>query len=97
MVKDACIVGMVGPLDSDVAQAEMPIAANAGLVMISPSNTNPGLTLRPYTRESLSVPFDTPHPAGKKTNYFRNIANDAFQMPADADFTSDRLAARRVY
>ncbi len=97
MVKDACIVGMVGPIDSDAAQPEMPIAANAGLVMISPSNTNPGLTLRPYAGESLFVPFDQLHPAGKTTNYFRDIANDAFQMAADADFTFDRLAARRVY
>lgn len=97
MVKNACIVGMVGPIDSDAAQPEMPITANAGLVMISPSNTNPGLTLRPYASESLSVPFDQLHPAGKTTNYFRVIANDAFQMTADADFTFDRLAARRVY
>jgi branched-chain amino acid transport system substrate-binding protein len=97
MVRDACVVGMVGPYTSEVAQAEMPIAARAGLAMISPTNTNPGLTLRPYAAEDLDVPFDQLHPAGTKTNYFRDVANDAFQGAADADFTFDSLAAHRVY
>ena len=98
VVKNACIVAMVGPFNSDAAQTEIPIAANAGLAMISPSNTNPGLTLRQYASESLhGVSFDQLHPAGKTTNYFRITANDAFQMTADADFTAGELAARRVY
>lgn len=97
MVRNACIVGMVGPFNGHTTEAEMPIAANAGLAMISPTNTNPGLTLRPYASETLDVPFDQLHPAGKKTSYFRTIANDAFQEAVDADFTFDRLAAHRVY
>jgi branched-chain amino acid transport system substrate-binding protein len=97
MVHNTCVVGMIGPADSRVAQLEIPVAAKAGLAMISPANTNPGLTLRPYASESLYVPFDQLHPPAKKTNYFRGIANDAFQMSVDADFTFDRLAAQRVY
>ena len=97
MVGNACIVGMVGPYESDAAQMEMPIAADAGLAMISPANTNPGLTLRPYANLALDVPFDQLHPAGKQTDYFRNVANDAFQGAVDANFTFSELAAHSVY
>ena len=100
IVKNPCIVGLVGPINSSVAQAEMPIAANAGLVMISPSNTNPGLTLRPYGAD-VQGEFDQLHPPGKPINYFRIIANDAFQGLVDADFTwntpPDGLGARSAY
>lgn len=101
MVKNTCIVGMVGPYNSKVALTEMPIAANAGLAMISPTNTNPGLTIRQYatdtpTQDANSL-FDQLHPVGKATNYFRVIASDALQPAAAADFTAGELAARRVY
>lgn len=101
MVKNACVVGMVGPWGSDTALTEMPIAANAGLAMISPTNTNPGLTLRQYASDAqpqdTNITFDQLHPAGKATNYFRVVANDSFQPAAAADFTAGELAARRVY
>jgi hypothetical protein len=38
--------------------------------MISPSNTNPGLTLRQNV-ESAGYSFDQLHPPDKKVNYFR--------------------------
>src|SRR5579862_1972419 len=40
MINTGCIVSMVGPFNSGVAAAEMPIASQNGLAMISPSNTN---------------------------------------------------------
>src|SRR5262249_61948112 len=85
MVQTPCIVGVVGPLNSSDALAEMPIAANAGLVMISPTNTNPGLTDRQYAQLG-EVDFDKLHPAGKKTNYFRICPNDVIQGKVDAYF-----------
>ena len=111
LVKNPCILGMVGPLHSDVAVAEMPIAATAGLVMISPASTNPGLTLRPYAEAQGSelasyygdqyagIPglnFDQIHPPGKPINYFRIVSNDAVQVVADANLTFD-LGAKSVY
>ena len=100
MVKNPCILGMVGPINDNVALAEMPIAANAGLVMISPANTNPGLTLRQYEGD-IPVNFNQLHPPDKPINYFRNIPNNAFQGQAAADFTwnlrPDGLGARSVY
>jgi branched-chain amino acid transport system substrate-binding protein len=87
---------MVGPFNSDVAPAEMPIAANAGLVMISPANTNPALTLRPYA-SAFGLDFDKLHPAGKPINYFRITGNDLAQGVVDANFTFVDLGARGVY
>ncbi len=95
IVQNPCIVGMVGPLNSSVARAEMPIAANAGLVMISPANTNPALTSRLYA-EIQSVNFDQLHPPDKPINYFRIAPTDAAQFVADADLTFN-LGARSAY
>jgi branched-chain amino acid transport system substrate-binding protein len=96
MVKDRCIIGMVGPWTTDVAAAEMPIAANAGLVMVSPANTRSGLTLRPYA-ELEGWNFDRLHPPGKPLSYFRVVPNDVAQGLVEADFTYDDLGARAVY
>src|SRR5262249_17765055 len=72
------------------------IAANAGLVMISPATTNPGLTLRLYAQLE-GGDFEKLHPAGKKTNYFNISPNDVIQGIVDADFAFDDLQARGVY
>jgi branched-chain amino acid transport system substrate-binding protein len=40
----ATIVGVIGTSCSDAARAAIPLISDAGLVMISPSNTDPGLT-----------------------------------------------------
>src|SRR5438876_9757859 len=44
MVSNPKVIGMVGPYNSNVARAEIPIANQAALAMISPSNTHVGLT-----------------------------------------------------
>jgi branched-chain amino acid transport system substrate-binding protein len=96
VVRNPCIVGLIGPYLSTFAAAEMPIAANAGLVMISPATTNPGLTLRPYASVS-GWDFDKLHPEGKKTNFFRIPPNDVSLGIEDADFAFDDLGVRGVY
>jgi len=96
IAQDPCTVGIVGPFVSAVAAAEMPIAANAGLVMISPSNTYPGLTLRPYA-EVDGYNFDQLHPPGKPLNYFRIAPTHVIEGVVDADFTLQTLGARSVY
>jgi branched-chain amino acid transport system substrate-binding protein len=100
MVQTPCILAMVGPLSSRVAAVEMPITARAGLTMISPANTMPGLTMRLYAAD-YQLDFDHLHPAGKETNYFRTIVNDAFQGRELADFASRQppigLGARRAF
>jgi branched-chain amino acid transport system substrate-binding protein len=96
IVQNHCMMGMVGPFMSDVAAAEMPIAANAGLVMISPTNNSSGLTLRDYAGTD-GYSFDQLHPPGKPPTYFR-IAPTLFTEGAeDAAFTFQALGARSTY
>jgi len=65
LVSDTTVAGVVGPFNSNVAQAEIPISNAAGLLQCSPANTNTGLTYPPGLR---AVPADEPrqdqlHPA----------------------------------
>src|SRR5664279_4799350 len=43
-IADPTVLGVVGPFNSNVAKAEIPLTNDAGLPQISPSNTNTGLT-----------------------------------------------------
>jgi branched-chain amino acid transport system substrate-binding protein len=96
IVQNPCMVGMVGPFLSDVAAAEMPIAANAGLVMISPTNTFSGLTLRDYaTTDGYS--FDQLHPPGRPLTYFRIAPPTLTEGAVDAAFTFQALGVRSAF
>jgi branched-chain amino acid transport system substrate-binding protein len=96
MVQNPCIVGVVGPGNSAVAVAEMPIAANANLTMVSPSTTRSGLTLRPYAKLE-GWDFDELHPTGKPPTFFRIAPSDVAQGLVAAEVAFDDLGARKVY
>jgi branched-chain amino acid transport system substrate-binding protein len=96
MARDPCVVGIVGPGNSGAALAEMPIAAQAGLVLVSPSNTRSGLTLRPYAGLA-GWDFDQLHPPDKPLSYFRVSPNDFAQALVAAKFAFGELGARTVY
>ena len=83
MATDSCILAMVGPFNSGVAGAEIPIATQAGLAMISPANTNPGLTLQQYAADN-GIVFSNLHPSGVPEYYFRIPGNDVVQGKVDA-------------
>ena len=62
-IADAAVLAMVGPFNSNVAKSEIPLTNDAGLVQISPSTTNAGLTngddakkLRTRTRRERVLP-----------------------------------------
>jgi branched-chain amino acid transport system substrate-binding protein len=95
MVSDSCILAMVGPFNSNVAGAEIPIATAAGLAMISPANTNPGLTLSQYAN-TYGFDFGKMHPAGKPEAYFRIPPNDVVQGKEDAQIALDN-GAKKAY
>ena len=92
MLSDNTVLGMVGPFNSNVARAEIPVANQQALAMVSPSNTN----------ECLTQTFDycNPKPAALrptgKNNYFRVAAPDTFQGPAMADYAYDTLKITKV-
>lgn len=73
------IMGVVGAFNSGVSSVEIPIVQQSGgPVMISPANTNPGLTIAQYATANGFNP-DTLHPPGKPNFYFRIPANDVTQ------------------
>jgi branched-chain amino acid transport system substrate-binding protein len=86
MLGDSKFLGMIGPYNSAVAKAEIPIAAPQHFTMISPSNTNPCLT-----KEQLPpLPPCSYHAAdlrnGNPNNYWRVVTTDDYQGPAMADY-----------
>jgi branched-chain amino acid transport system substrate-binding protein len=86
MLGDSKFLGMIGPFNSAVAKAEIPIAAPQHFTMISPSNTNTCLT-----KEQLPpLPPCTFHASdlrgGNPNNYWRVVTTDDYQGPAMADY-----------
>jgi branched-chain amino acid transport system substrate-binding protein len=69
---DPTVVGVIGTTCSSEARTAMPLLAEAGMTMISPSNTNPDLT----------NPDHPDHHVG----YFRTAHNDLFQGRVAAEF-----------
>ncbi len=93
MVNNAKILGVVGPFNSNVARATIPVANKANLVMVSPSNTNECLT--------QDFAYCDPKPAALRdpsqpNNYFRIAAPDTVQGPAMADFAYDTLKLTKI-
>ncbi len=92
MLDDAKFLGMIGPFNSAVGKAEIPIAAPKHFVMISPSNTNPCLT-----KDIAGCSY---HPqdlrAGNPNNYWRVVTTDDYQGPAMADYAYKQLNIKNV-
>ena len=88
-VSDASVVGVVGPFNSNVARAEIPISNDAGLAQVSPSNTNDGLTIGESAKQ-----LRTSHP--DTIAYFRVCTRDANQGAAGADLAK-QLGFKKVY
>ncbi len=81
IVADEQVVGVIGTTCSSAATASGPLISEAGLVMISPSNTSPLLS------------SDLQGNAGENYNvgYYRTAHNDLFQGAAVADFVFNDL------
>src|SRR5437879_2876763 len=57
-VDDTKVMGVIGPFNSSVAKAEIPVTNRASMVQISPANTNPCLTKTVYIPAALTGPSD---------------------------------------
>ena len=92
MLDDNAYMGMIGPYNSAVAKAEIPIASAKNFVMISPANTNPCLT--------KDLPTCSYHPAdlraGNPNNYWRVVTTDDYQGPAMADYMFKQMNVKNV-
>jgi len=100
MAGDTKVVGFVGPLNSNVAKNEIPIASDAHLAMISPANTNPCLT---KDNPDPRFPYDAGCAGlaeqlrkGNPNDYFRTVTTDDYQGPAMADYFLQALKVNKV-
>ncbi|MCE1174319.1 MAG: branched-chain amino acid ABC transporter substrate-binding protein [Propionibacteriales bacterium] len=76
LASDDQVVGVVGTLNSSVAQVVTPVLAAANIVQVSPANTNPTLTKG----------ADPATPKRPYANYFRTCTTDAVQGPFAAQY-----------
>ncbi len=76
---DPTIAGVIGTSCSSAAEAAIPVISEAGLVMISPSNTAPSLTAADRPEEYAG--------------YLRTAHNDLFQGRVAAEFAYNELGA----
>jgi branched-chain amino acid transport system substrate-binding protein len=85
------VIGVLGTFNSGCAKIIVPILNRAGpLGMVSPANTNPGLTKKWDVGEPQKY-----YPTGQR-NYARVVATDDIQGPADAIW-SKTLGYKRVF
>jgi branched-chain amino acid transport system substrate-binding protein len=74
---DTSVVGVVGTLNSSVAQSVQPVLSGAGIPQISPANTNPTLTKGANYASA---------PARAYPTYFRTCTTDDVQGPFAAKY-----------
>jgi branched-chain amino acid transport system substrate-binding protein len=87
IVGDESFVGVIGPLNSSVALAQIPISNAGGLPQCSPANTNPDLTKGAPAAQIRTKP----------NNYIRVVTTDDVQGPAAAQYIYDTLGKKSVY
>ncbi|BCL79444.1 branched chain amino acid ABC transporter substrate-binding protein [Ktedonobacteria bacterium brp13] len=98
LVGDAQVAGIVGPINSSVALAEMPTANRAPITLLSPANTNDCLTNNVPAAECGGSNNQIPvlRPTGNVT-YFRTATLDQYQGKALADFAYQTKHYHSVY
>jgi branched-chain amino acid transport system substrate-binding protein len=77
LASDPQVAGVIGTLNSSVAQSVAPVLAKANIAQVSPANTNPTLTRGPKPDDAPQRVWPT---------YFRTATTDTFQGPFAADY-----------
>ncbi|GHG71478.1 branched-chain amino acid ABC transporter substrate-binding protein [Streptomyces griseocarneus] len=89
LVADKSVVGMVGPMNSGVAQSMQGVFAKADLTQISPANTNPALTQGDnWAKGEKKRPFAT---------YFRTATTDIIQGRFAAQYFYKDAKKKKVF
>ena len=87
LASDKDVAGVVGTLNSSVAQSVQPVLSSAKITMVSPANTNPSLT--------QGADFATA-PARTYPNYFRTCTTDSIQGPFAARYLFEKAGIKEV-
>jgi branched-chain amino acid transport system substrate-binding protein len=97
LVGDTSVLAVMGPFNSGVARQQLPVANQANLVMVSPANTNPCLTVDLAACHFPQIGFwpSQLRPYGPN-NYFRVAATDVYQGGAAADYAYTTLGIKTI-
>lgn len=87
LIKDPHVLGVIGPFTSPVAVAEIPVANQAALVLISPATTSACLT---RSQPACGSQADELRPSGRN-NFFRIAPPDPLQGAAMARYLVAQL------
>lgn len=88
-VANTNVVGVVGPLNSSVAQSMQKIFDLANLVEVSPANTNPSLSQgENWAKGDKKRPFNS---------YFRTATTDAVQGPFAAQYLFNDAKIKKIF
>jgi branched-chain amino acid transport system substrate-binding protein len=91
-IADSTVIGEVGPLNSGATKGSEAVYNQAGLVQISPSNTNVDLT-----DPKLRGKYEPRTASGKgPITYFRTVTTDLHQGSDDAAYAVKVLKAKRI-
>ncbi|MGW0765007.1 branched-chain amino acid ABC transporter substrate-binding protein [Streptomyces sp. NPDC002676] len=82
------VLGVVGPLNSSVAQSMQKVFDDAKLVEVSPANTNPALTQGDNWQKSKARTYKS---------YFRTATTDAIQGPFAAQYVYNKAKKSKVF
>jgi branched-chain amino acid transport system substrate-binding protein len=89
LIADPEVIGVVGPFNSSVARAEIPVSNEGGLAQCSPSNTGVDLT------KEGSEKYRPANPDVR--NYFRVATPDDVQGPAAAQYAFNDLGKKSAF
>lgn len=87
LAADKDVVGVVGTLNSSVAQSVQPVLAAANITQVSPANTNPSLTQGAEFATAPKRPYAT---------YFRTCTTDSIQGPFAARYLFETAGIKEV-
>jgi branched-chain amino acid transport system substrate-binding protein len=87
LAADPAVVGVVGTFNSSTAQALQPVLHDRNIVMVSPANTSPVLTLGDNPIDAPKRPFP---------NYFRISTTDLVQGPFAARYLVQKAGKKNI-
>ncbi|MFG2312209.1 branched-chain amino acid ABC transporter substrate-binding protein [Streptomyces sp. NPDC048566] len=88
LVGDKQVLGVVGPLNSSVAESMQKVFDDANLVEVSPANTNPALTQGTDWQKTKARTYKS---------YFRTATTDAIQGPFAAQYVYNKAKHTKVF
>lgn len=87
LAADKDVIGVVGTLNTSVAQQVQPVLAPKKIVQVSPANTGPGLTQGAAWQKDPKRPYPT---------YFRTCTTDAVQGPFAARYLFETAKITKI-